>query len=502
MRRGWSIVDYACGSFLVLGLAIGVNAFISSVDYQWATITQSWQGRLWSLGMEASSGFAIGLGLLPVVGGLASLWIPSRRDDPAWRGFAAFTGGAVLTVWTYTAIKAAYLSTVFATRVEERNLIYLGPLLIVGCVVFFTSRRAWLPGMLIAWGFTTWLVLYYGYQLDYPYFEAPGYGIATMANRAFRWDSPTIRTGLAVTAGIALVFALVPFVRRTPHRLRQALLLVAAAATLTWMLAGEITSARGASSQSRAFAAHLPKPFDWIDRATSQSDTTFMGQYVTISAALGINIEEFWNRSIRHVWTLDGTGPGPGPTLTPDLVNRYGVLSNDPGLRYVAAMSGVDLVGKRIAVQPGLTLTRIDHHPWRLAQTEFGVSGDGWISGTPQDRVARGSYAYFGPHRGAGTLDVRIGRAGFCQPIAPGANVLLRIGSVALNSQRQPIVAQAQQIRRFYLKNCQVRDLRFPVRAPVALDVRVAPTVRPSDYGSSETRELGAQVSFGFIPKR
>ena len=102
-----------------------------------------------------------------------------RAPQPirAWRAFAAFTGSALLTFWLYTAVKAAYLSTVFATRVEERNLIYLGAA---------ADRRhgrlalrepaAGFPGALAALAFTAWLVLHYGYQLDYPYFEAPGYG--------------------------------------------------------------------------------------------------------------------------------------------------------------------------------------------------------------------------------------------------------------------------------------------------------------------------------------
>ena len=55
-------------------------------------------------------------------------------------------------------------------------------------------RRRLLPRRSRRWAFATWLVLHYGYQLDFPYFEAPGYGIAAMANRAFRWDQPTIRT--------------------------------------------------------------------------------------------------------------------------------------------------------------------------------------------------------------------------------------------------------------------------------------------------------------------
>jgi len=122
-----------------------LNELISPHAQQWAYVSGNFPGRIWSLGMQAASALAIGLGLLPFVGGLASLWIPERRTDRAWRAFAAFTGSALFTVWLYTGVKAAYLSTNFATRVEERNMIYLGPLLIVGAAVWLCSNRRVAP---------------------------------------------------------------------------------------------------------------------------------------------------------------------------------------------------------------------------------------------------------------------------------------------------------------------------------------------------------------------
>ena len=251
-----------------------------------------------------------------LVGGLASLWIPERRHDPGWRAFAAFTSAAIVTFWLYTAVKAAYLSTVFATRVEERNLIYLGPLLIVGTVVWFCSRP-WLPGALAALAFTSWLVLYYGYQLGYPYFEAPGYGVATMANREWSWDQPTIRVGFTIACLVILGVVVVFCSRRISTRVKHAVLLVAGAATLAWMLAGEITSSRGAGVQSKIEAQNLSQPFDWIDQATQRKGTTFIGQDISSGQALGVNLLEFWNRSVKHIASLDGSAPGPGPVITP-----------------------------------------------------------------------------------------------------------------------------------------------------------------------------------------
>jgi hypothetical protein len=502
LRRNWSAFDYAGVILLLIGGAIVLNGLVSPHAHEWATVTQSWQGRFWSLGMQSASALAIGLGLLPVVGGLASLWIPERRHDPAWRAFAAFSAAAIVTVWTYTAVKAAYLSTVFATRIEERNLIYLQPLLIVGTVVWLRSRRTWLPGTLIAVAFTSWLVLYYGYQLEYPYFEAPGYGIATMANRAWHWDQHTIRLGLGVACLVLLIVVVIAWAGRVPARFKSGVLLVAGATTLAWMLTGEITSSRGSAVQSKAYADNLPKPLDWIDRATNQAGTTFLSQDISSGQALGINLLEFWNRSVKNIWSLDGTAPGPGGTVTPDLLDRRGLLSSDPGLPYVVATDRVNLIGTVVTSRPGLTLRRIEHHPWGMREASYGVSDDGWISGSGEAPGANGSYAYFGPAKGAGTLTIDIGRTGFCAATAPSAHVTLRVGPVALNSQRAPIVAHATQVKRFVLANCSHRPVRMTVTPPVAVMVHAEPTVRLTDYGGSDNRDLGVQVSFSFSAKR
>lgn len=502
LRRDWGALDYLGTLLLLIGAFIVLDRLASPHATEWHSVTANWKGRMWSLGMQASSALALGLGLFPVVGGLASLWIPERRNDPRWRAFAAFTASAIVTVWTYTAVKAAYLSTVFATRVEERNMIYLGPLLLVGTVVWLSSHRRWLPGALAAWAFTTWLVIYYGYQLDYPYFEAPGYGIAAMANRAWHWDQPTIRIGLEVACAVLLVVVLMLHLPRVPARVRTIVVVLVAATTVTWMLTAEITSSRGSATQSRLFAESLPQPLDWIDRATHQSSTTFIGQNISSGDALGIDLLEFWNRSLKNVWSLDGSAPGPGPTLTPDLRNRYGVLSHDPGYPYVVATTGVNLIGPTSARNGNLTLTHVLSHPWRLQRAVYGVSTDGWITGTSDVPVARGTFAYFGPETAPGIAHVFVSRASFCANGVPPTHITVRVGPLALNEQRAATVARTARVERFTLPNCGTRRLQVPATPPLAVEITADPTVRPTDYGAGDNRELGVQVGFSFSPKR
>jgi hypothetical protein len=499
LRRNWSPVQHVGAALLIVVALLVLNKIVTPHTHEWAEVSANWMDRFWSLGMQATEAFALGLGLLPFVGGLASLWIPERRSDPNWRAFAAFLGAATVTVWMYTAVKAAYLSTVFATRVEERNMIYLCPLFVVGAAVWLASNRRWLPGALAALAFTAWLVLHYGYQLDYPYFEAPGYGITQMANRAWHWDQPTIRLGLTVACLVLLAFVL-SWSSRVPLRIQRVTMLLASAAALSWMLAGEITSSRGSAATSRSYAAHLAQPLDWVDQTTHQKGTTFIGQSISSGDALGVNLLEFWNRSVKNIWSLDGSAPRPGPTLTPDLSDRYGTLSHDPGLPYVVTTDLINPRGTVVARRPGLTLRRIEHHPWRLQDAAYGVSGDGWITGSRYIPYADGTYAYFGPETKPGTLTIAVGRAGFRAPGAPGTRVTIRVGPLALNEQKAPYVAHATWIKRFLLQNGVQKTFTVTIAPPVAVQVHASSTFQLSNYGGTDPRMLGAQVGFSFKP--
>jgi hypothetical protein len=492
LRAGWSILDHAGAAILALGALVVVNQLASVRSPEYAVVTQAYKHRMWSLGLQAGSAFSIGIGVLPAMAGLASLWLPSRRDDRAWRAFAAFTAAAIFSVSAYTAIKAAYLSTTFATRVEERNMIYLGPLLIVGCAVYFTSRRIWLPGIVVAAGFVTWLVTAYGYQLDYPYFEAPGYGIAVMANRSWHWDQPTIRTWMYVACAAFFVIAVLSRIPRAPLRAWQAAAATGALFAVAWAITGEITSARGSNASANALTAHLPKPLDWVDVAAGRQPVTLFGE--NIGDANGIWLLEFWNKSIVHDWTLDATAPRPDPTLTPNVKTTDGQMEPDSGTDYALTTGGVEVQGSTVATRPGYVLRRLTH-PWRLQTALFGRQGDGWIGSDAR-------YVKFGPRRQQGTVAVSASRVGFCNQSAPKTHVTIKVGEVALNRQFKPVLGRTLVTRRRLLANCATWTETLPARPPFIVTVHVDPLVRPSDYGTTDVRYLGAVVSWTFTPGR
>ena len=510
-RARWSVADHVGAALLLVGLFIVVNRFASPHVQRWSIVTQSWKGRIWQLGLESGSALAIGLGVLPAIGGLASLWVPERRFDPRWRAFAAYLGASIVTFGTYTGVKAAYNSLVAFTRVEERNLIYLAPLLLLGTAVVISARRIWLPGIAAATAAVAALVLGFGYQLGYPYTDSPGYGIAAMANRAFYWNQSDIRLALAVAVVVSAAVLLLPRVRFVPAPAGAALVGTAALGVAVWMAAGQVTTARGmqqAASQSvSGLEAIGASPLDWVDRLTHGGGVTYLGQNLSppLGNPNGFWLTAFWNQSIEHADTLDSSYPGPGPTATPGLAQPDGSLTDDPGTPYALADGGIELAAQRIEKHGSLILYRLSSHPWRLRESLLGVTGDGWIVGSSTNRSADGTFAYYGPQTTPGQLTVQVWST-LCPTGAPVQHATVRVGTVALNDQQKPVIGRLDAIRRIAVgTTCSggtgVATLRFHVAPPVAVTVHVSPTIRPSDYGISDSRELGAHLGFGFAAR-
>jgi hypothetical protein len=503
-RRGWSAADHAGAVLLLVGAFVVLNRYGSPHVQQWSEVTQSWKGRIWNLGLESGSALAIGLGVLPAIGGLASLWVPERRDDPQWRAFAAFLGGSIVAFGAYTGVKAAYNSIHVFTLVEERNLVYLQPLLLLGTAIVFSARRVWWPGIAAAGAAVAALVLGYGYQLSFPYTESPGYGITAMANRFFYWNQGQIRIALAVVVLISVALLLLHRHPRLPELPRGIVLAAVAVGVAVWMATAQVTTARGVQSAARrslsGLAAIHAEPLDWVDRLTHAQGTTYLGQNLNLSQPLGLWLTEFWNPSIEHAYTLDSTYPGPGPSITPGLAKANGELTGDPGLPYVLTDNGIEMIGAPLVQHGSLILYRV-RHPWRLRQSQSGISPDGWTVGTGANTFADGSYAYFGPQTGKGTLTVQAWST-LCPPKAPRQFATIKVGTVALNSQQKPVVGRVEATRHIRVANCSDKNrystLTFHVAPPIAVTVHVAPTLRPADYGQGDARELGAHLGFGF----
>jgi hypothetical protein len=478
-RAGWSRGDNFAAIVLGAGVLILFNRVILQHEQIWQVSTQYWKNRMVDLGLKAGLAFIVGMGILPVIGGFTSLFLRERRGDPRYRAFVAYFGASILCVAVYTALKAAFLSTIFATLVEERNLIYLSPLMLLGTAIVFESRRIdWRVVALVSL-FVVWLIYDKSFQLLFPYFEAPGFAILAVFTRHFAWTIEDLRIALVLTLGVGL---LALRLRRIPQVGVVAALLVGA-----WMLTSEIATTVGSDHYSTQFRNNLPAQLDWIDRRVHGAPVTYLGQ--AIKDPNGLFETEFWNRSIKHVDSLDGSAPGPGPAYAPNIISTDGKLDGLNGVPYIVADNGVSLQAKRIDGWNQLILYRATG-PWRLLQAEQQVYSDGWA---PE----WSTFTYFKPGQ-RGTLEVTLSRTGY-HGDAPAGRAVLITGTVRLVNQ-QARLGKVVHTRRVVVANGSYQVVKIPVaQTPVRVVLTFHRTIPPS---AADPRSLGAQVAFRFVPAK
>jgi hypothetical protein len=495
-RRTWTARDWIGAATLAVGAVLVGLAVISHRSYAWYVATTSYKGRMLDFGTWALGALAIGLGVIPLVAGLAAL-VPSRgrRLTDRERAFVVVTVAALGCFAVYTAVKGAYLSTTFANLTLERNLIYLTPLLFAGTAWLLVrgGGRAW--AVAAAGVLAVVLVLETPYSLaNYPNYEAHGLSILALANREWIWPEERIENVLlGVAIGGTLALIVVGLLRSRPLRLGVAGVL--AAGVLTWTLTAQIYAASGENDFSDQMASGLLKPLDWLDRTTGGEKTVFLGQ--GIADANPIWSLEFWNRSLRRVWSLDGTAPGPGGTSTADLGAPDGTLFPEPSTDWVVAGGGVQLGDGGRAKQIGVyTIERLDG-PIRLGSAVTGVAPDGWMG----EHAAYDRYDV--PPGTLGLASIIVSRSGWCGKDKPG-KVTIKVGTLTVTEGRRPKIGRLTQVVRDEINSCE--QLPFLLRAPPGpwrAEVEITPTFSPKelDPAQIDTRQLGAQVGFDYKPR-
>ncbi len=150
-------------------------------------------------GLWAVGALAVGVGVFPMIAGLAGLVRPRGEEWTAERRAVVATMGSLIVGFGwYTAVKAAYISTTFSTLVVERNLIYVAPLLFVGTAMFFERPLTRWWAVAGAAGLTlAALLLAYQYKMDVRiYSDAPGFSLLQAANRTYSWTPDRARNVL------------------------------------------------------------------------------------------------------------------------------------------------------------------------------------------------------------------------------------------------------------------------------------------------------------------
>jgi hypothetical protein len=503
-RSGWTAWDWVGAIVLVVSALVLFSALMGWRSHTWAISSGHYRGRMIDYGIWAAGALTVGLGVVPVVVGLAALFRPcGERRTPELRAFTAVLIGALVCFGVYTANKAAFLSTVFATRVEERNLIYLSPLILVAMALWIDRPRLRVVPLAVVAGVVAYLIVAlkigagYGLAVRF-YSDAPGLAILGLANRDLAFDADTAMWVLLATLAIALVLLLLPTTLARRRRAALAVTGVTCGLVFAWVLAGQISFSNGSNEFSRTLLRNYPRPATWLDAADHGRPALYLGQRV--QDPTGVYLTEFWNRSLKHVWSLDGTAPGPGPILTPDLAAADGRLYPDPGVEYVMAEPGVEVAGRRVGRYGTWTVYRI-RGPLRLAESKTGVFSDGWIGCAfepcPKASAAYNRYATPGSRPGYALVTVsRAGARG--APIRPG-NVVIRLGRLVKGADRQPQLGRVLAVRRWAVPAGGRRVFAIPTPGPpFRVEVEISPTFSPSDYGESDRRLLGAQVGFKY----
>ncbi len=500
-RTTWTRFDLVGAWVLALGAVLAFSAFMGHRSAEWATTTALWKGRIFDYGVWAIGALAIGCGILPLIATLAVLARP-RVDwrQPGFRAFGTVTAAALVSLCWYAGVKGAYLSTTFSSLVVERNLMYLYPLLFTGTAVLLARRDARWWAVLPAGAVVLYLVSATPTRLDqFPYYEAHGLSILAFLNRELSWPSGRIDTALVVVVIVATLAALVlrPLSARSARAART-VAAVLAVLVVGWSLTTEIYASIGEHDFSKRMAQNNFNPPDWVDRAVHGGTVTALSQQITDPT--GIWLLEFWNRSLKRSWSTDGTGPGPGPTLTPDLVRRDGTLWPAPGTDYVLAYNGVALQAPVVARRRGTVLYHIGRgNSMKASYTQAGVFSDGWMGN-------ESSYNRFSARAdGPGYARIVLSRAAICTKAPIPGGVLIKIGPIVIGPDKEAHLGRVTAKRLLRVRPCdqQPQVVLIPApsgpwRAETVADTFVPAVLDPS---KSDRRELGVQIQYGFQPK-
>ena len=512
-RAQWTGWDWVGAVTLAIGVALTFAAMMGHLSTAWRNTMFLYKGRIVDNATWALGALAMGVGVLPVIAGVSALARPKgeKRDD-ATRAFVVTSVAALGVFLLYAGVKGAYNSTVFATLVVERNLIYLCPILFAATALAFARGigRAWaLAGAAI---FTIYVVAATPLHLDnYPYYEAHGLSLAAFANRKLGWSEGTIEGALIVVCVVALLVVVALKLLR-PHSVGfTAVAASAAVVVVAWGLTGQVYAAAGERHFSQFTVTGFPEPYDWVQKATNGGSVVVIGQQIPTTPT-GIWLTEFFNPAVRKMWSLDGSAQNVGgPILTPDLAEVDGRLTPSPGTKYALAVNGVTLqapvVARRKDNGSDYVLYRIDGKPLQLRDAIVGRQTDGWMVGSADDpNVARASYTRYDVSKDEpGFAKVQLTRVGWCPK--PGlrqtGHVTVTIGPVGIGPQ-EPRIKHVTETRHFDVPDCKAQGVTLtPPNVPWRMEITVSPTFVPKDIDptKSESRHLGAVIEqAGFQP--
>jgi hypothetical protein len=471
-------VAYALVSHGGLSEAFGGYRSVLELEYS------LWEGLRWTVFHAAELAFAVGVLPASAFLLLAGAWMRPGAQ-PAERAFVCVTAAALL--WIVP--QAGFFASRYSERIEERNMFYLEPLLLLALVAW-VARGALRPPRWTAVAVALPLALLAAIPFERVFnvsLLSDTFGLIPLMRVSTVVDGgiDAVRV-LVALGGVAagLLFVLVP--RRLAATTIGAVAIFLALSA--WSVAGTLRD----QAKATRLETHTTNA-DWIDEQVGiEADVPFI-----FTADLEPNPHllwqtEFWNRSVGDVYGLDAADPTSVPVVatTVDALGRI-VRTPDGGLlapRYVVAQPGLDIAGEQVVADGRLVLHRVSS-PLRLESQVDGLSSDGWTG--PQASLSQ----YEPLPGGARRMRVRVSRAGWTGADVPG-RVTITAGSLRL-TDGVPTLGRPTATREWTVHSGQTRTFDLPVpRAPFRVEVSVAPTFSPAQFGQTDTRQLGVQLAF------
>jgi hypothetical protein len=473
-------VAYKVSQGASLSSGLGSYSIVATTHYSFH------EGARWALYHFAE--LPLVFGVVPACAFLVLLALAVWRGapNPRERAFLAVTVSAL--VWVV--IQVALFASRFSFRIEERYMFVLGPLFIVALVVWLDRGlpRPLAPAMVAAAIPAALLAtLPLGSLLNVSIFSDT-FGLIPFLRQSELHGQDYARgllLGGAVAAG--LLFLLVP------RRIAVGVVPLAVAIFLS-LTTHSVDGAIRGYAVGLSHAGGTSGDESWIDDAVGRNaDVGYLyGTSTDLFAEASLLWQtEFWNRSVRHVYNLGSPEPVgfAETTLTMNSANgRLAAAAPTAAPKYIVAANGFDLAGAVVARHPPFVLYRVAK-PLRLGSSVQGVYGDTWMG-------ADAAYFRYATPRGRpGTVSVTLSRTAWGGPDVPGH---VRIQVIALHGAKAPVTT----VRRWVIhsRRARVFELRTP-RPPFEISVHVQPTFSPSKFGLPDTRQLGAQVGFGFAAR-
>ncbi|MFL5963551.1 MAG: hypothetical protein ACJ757_11745 [Gaiellaceae bacterium] len=370
---------------------LGAYAAATRQSYDVGTVLR------WLLWHMAELDFYVGvvplLALILLCARGPALFAPERAVVAATLSLLAWFGVEV----------AAFASQPSVLRIEERNLFYLAPLLFT-CLMLWIERGLPRPRVPFAVGGVAVVAL--AAAIPYERFidtsaTSDTFGVLALWSMAEWFNVPAQDIRWAV-AGLAAVFVAVAFV--VPRRAALVLPLLVLALYVTAVQPVDSRTQR--ASIGALFQGITRSDRDWITAVVGSGDPRRVAIVWTGAVdRLVVNENEFFNRDVGPVYTLNGPVPG-GLAQTPIHLNRatgrFLAAGKVVRVRDVLVDSGASVAGRKIGAddKKGLVLLRVDG-ALRAVYVTGGIDADAWAGRTA-------TYRRFECSRG-GTLLVTLG---------------------------------------------------------------------------------------------